>query len=125
MLLVAGFFEALGLDPGDRELEIVGQRAVDQGFLQGFVTVFVLYILPDDRNGDFVSRVITAAHQIGPLAQVRLRRFDVKVPQRKAIHALLCESERHFVNRFDIFGRDHGLIFEVAEERDLALDLTR
>jgi len=38
-------FETLGLDPGGLELEVVGKRAVDEGFLEGFVAVLELDVL--------------------------------------------------------------------------------
>ena len=50
-----GGLEGLGFDPGDAELEVVSEGAVDEGFLEGFVTVFVLDVLADDADRDFVG----------------------------------------------------------------------
>ena len=43
-------FQSLGLDPGGLELEVVGERAVDEGFLEGFVAVLELDVLADDGD---------------------------------------------------------------------------
>ncbi len=48
--------QAFGFDPGDLELEVVRERAVDERFLERFVAVFVLDILADDGDGDLVLR---------------------------------------------------------------------
>ena len=56
---VVGFaLQALGFDPGDAQLQIVRQGAVDQRLFQRFVTVLVLDVLADDADGDFVLRVV-------------------------------------------------------------------
>ena len=52
--LVVVRLQALGLDPGDLQLEIVRERAVDEGFLEGLVAVLVLDVLADDGDGDLV-----------------------------------------------------------------------
>jgi hypothetical protein len=63
-------FETFGLDPGDLELEVVGERAVDEGLLEGFVAVLVLDVLADDGDGDFILRVVGAADDLLPAGEV-------------------------------------------------------
>ena len=46
----------------------MGERAVDEGFLEGLVAVFVLDVLADDGDGDFVLRVVGAVDDVLPLA---------------------------------------------------------
>ena len=66
---VAGL-EAFGFDPGDAELEVVGEGAVDEGFFEGLVAVFVLDVFADDGDGDFVLGVVGAVDDVLPLGEV-------------------------------------------------------
>ena len=45
--------------------------------------------------------------------------------QDDAVDAFLAEHDRHLVDARDVLGGDHGLFVDVAEERDLALDVGR
>ena len=80
VLPVAGMLalQPFRFNPGDAQLQIVGQGPVYQGLFQRFVTVFVLYILAYDADGDLVAWVVAAVDQCSPPIQVRLRRFDVE-----------------------------------------------
>ena len=65
--------EAFGFDPGDAQLEVVRERAVDEGFLEGFVAVFVLDVLADDGDGDFVLGVVGAVDDLLPVGEIGVR----------------------------------------------------
>ncbi len=69
---VAGL-EAFGFDPGDAELEVVSERAVDEGFLEGLVTVFVLDVFADDGDVDFVFGVVGAVDDVLPARRGRVQ----------------------------------------------------
>ena len=73
-------FEAFGFDPGHVQLQVVGQRAVDQRFFQRLVGVFVLDVLADDADRDFVLGVVARGRPCPP-SRVRSRslRVDVQV----------------------------------------------
>ncbi len=75
--------QTLGLDPCDLELEVVGERAVDEGFLERFVTVFVLNVLADDGDGDFVLRVVGAVDYILPFGEVGGLGVDAQELERR------------------------------------------
>ena len=60
-------FEAFGFDPGDAELEVVGEGAVDERFLERFIGVFVLDVLADDGDRHFVVRIVGAVDDVFPL----------------------------------------------------------
>ena len=62
---VAGL-EAFGFDPGDFELEVVGEGSVDEGFFEGLVGVFVLDVFADDGDGDLVDGVVGAVDDVLP-----------------------------------------------------------
>ena len=122
--LVAGL-ETLGFDPVHVELEVVGERAMHQRFLQRLVGIFVLDILADDANGDFVLRVVDAVDQLFPAAQVGISRLDVQVAQGQLVDAFMGEHQRHFVDGSDVLGGNDGFVLHVAEEGDFALELFR
>ena len=49
----------------------------------------------------------------------------MQIPQHQSVHAFFREHQRHLIDRRHILRRDHRLIFHIAEERDLALDVPR
>ena len=63
--------EAFGFDPGDVELEVVGEGGVDEGFLERLVGVLVLDVLADDGDGDLVAGVVGAVDEVLPLGSGR------------------------------------------------------
>ena len=80
----AAGFEALGFDPGDLELEVVGEGSVDEGFLEALVGVFVLDVLADDGDRDLVLRVVGAVDDVLPLGEVRVVGLDAEVLEARA-----------------------------------------
>jgi hypothetical protein len=96
---------------------------VHQGLFQRFVTVFVLDVFAHDADGYLVARVVAALHQALPASQFGLFGFDVEIFQRQLVHSLLGEVQGHLIDRSHVFGGDHRPLLEIAEERDLALDL--
>jgi hypothetical protein len=77
--------QSLGLDPCDLELEVAGERAVDEGFLEGFVAVFVLDVLADDGDGDLVLRVVGAADDLLPAGEVGGLGVDAEVLEDEGV----------------------------------------
>ncbi len=75
---VAGL-EAFGFDPGDFELEVVGEGSVDEGFFEGLVGVFVLDVFAYDADGDFVEGMVGAVDEVLPEVRsgvgVSMRRY--------------------------------------------------
>ena len=119
---IAGF-EALGFDPGDSELEVVGEGSVDEGFFEGLVAVFVLDVLADDGDGDFVLGVVGAVDDVLPLGEVGRFGFDAEVLEGEGVDAFGGEGERDFVDAGDVARGDDGGLFDVAEEGDLLAHL--
>ena len=72
-------FEALGFDPGDAELEVLRERAVNERFFQGLVAVFILDVLADDGDRDLVLRVVAAIDEGFPLAEVGVGCVDAQI----------------------------------------------
>src|SRR5579884_964706 len=122
LLFVVRPFKSFGLDPCNAQLQIMCERAVDERFFQRFVAVFVLNILTDNADGDFVLRVIATINKVFPARQVRLGGLNVQIPERQSIHIFLGKAKRHLVDGIYVFCSDDGLLFQIAEERNLALN---
>ena len=75
---VAGF-QSFRLNPVHMQLQIVGQRAVDQRLFQRLVGVFVLDVLADDANRDLSLRVIDAVNDVFPFREIAFLGFEAKV----------------------------------------------
>src|SRR5215469_2495781 len=120
--LVAGF-EALSLDPVEVELEVVGEGAVDQGFLERFVRVFVLDILTNNADGDFRLGIVDAVDEVLPGFEIAVFGLQTQVLEGQGIDILVRENDRDLVDRRNVFGGDDGLFFYVAEQGDLRLDV--
>ena len=101
------------------------QGTVHQRLFQRFVTVFVFDVLADDGDRDFVPRMVGAVNECAPAGEVGSLGFQVQVPEGEGIDALFSEVERHLIDGIDVLGGDDGLLFEIAEKRDLALNLMR
>ncbi len=122
---VVGGLEPLGFDPGHAELEVVSERAVDEGFFEGLVAVFILDVLAHDADGDLGLRVVGAVDEIAPAGKVGLGSVHAEVLEGQGVHALLREVNGHLVDAGDVLGGDNGLLFDVAEGGDLVAHLAR
>ena len=79
-LLCAGalsFFQALGFNPVHMQFQIVGESAVHQRFFQRLVGIFVLDVFTDNGDSHVSLRVVYPMHQLFPLFQVLIFRFQV------------------------------------------------
>ncbi len=126
LLLVTAVFglEAFGFEPGHTQLQVRVQRAMNEGFLQGLVTVFVLDVLAHDADVDLVFGVVGVIDQFAPLRHVGFFGVDVQVVQDKLVNVLCLKGERQFINVGDVARGDDGALFHVAEGGDLAAHLT-
>src|SRR5689334_20005186 len=94
-----------------------------QSFLERLVRIFVLHVFADQADGDFAFGIVDAIDQLLPAADVAIFCLDVQILQYQVVHTLGGEYHRNFVNRGDIFGGDHRVFLDVAEERNLRLDV--
>ena len=118
-------FETLGLDPGNVELQVFGERAVGESFLEGFVAVLIFHVLADNADFDFILRVGVAMSKILPPGEVGFGSFPVEVFQDEAIEAFFSKVERDLVDGWDRCGTDNGALFDVTEGSDFLLDVAR
>lgn len=90
-----------------------------ESFLEGLVAVFILDILADDADRDFVLGVIGAVDDVFPLGEVDVPGFKAKVLEGEGVAALLGEVEGDFVDGGHVAGDNDGFFFDVAESGDL------
>src|SRR5215470_1159246 len=118
-----GRVDFLGFDPIDHRLVMVRQAAVQQRFAQAFVGVFQLHVLADDGDAGFAGRVMDSLDQIEPGLEILRALFEMEQPQNLLVEAFAAELCRYGVNGVHVFHRDHARFGDVAEERDLSLQL--
>ena len=63
--------------------------------------------------------------ELFPRLHAGFARRQVQILEDHRVEALVAQRERHFVDRRDVLGRDHRLFVDVAEQRDLLLDVAR
>ena len=66
----SALFEALGFDPVDLDLDVVGDAAVQQRFFQALVGILVLDVLADQRDVHLVARILHAVEHGGPVFEI-------------------------------------------------------
>src|SRR3984957_12952443 len=75
LMFPIGAMYALGLNPMNVDLQLVRGGAVQQGFLQTLVGVFVFDVLADDGDGYLAARVLHALEHGDPAAEIARRRL--------------------------------------------------
>src|SRR5579859_4900071 len=121
--LGVGGRDAFGFNPVDINLQPVRQATVQQRFFEALVGIFVLDVLADQADRNFVHGILHAVEHLAPLRKLTRRGFKLQAPQDDLVHTLTGEYQWHFVHRFHITGGDDGFGFHVAEERDFFLDV--
>ena len=94
-----------------------------QRLVEALVRILVADVLADDVDGQLVLRVLDPRDQVFPGGHPPLGLRQVQQLEHDAIEAFGAEHERHFVDRRHVLRRDDGLLVDVAEQRDLALDV--
>ena len=91
--------------------------------VQALVGILVADVLADHVNRELVDRVLDSLDELFPRRHAALRLREVQVLEHDAIEPFGGEHQRHFVYRRDVLGSDHRFFVDVAEERNLLLDL--
>ena len=94
-----------------------------QRLVEALVGILVADVLADDVDGDLVERVLDPVDEILPRLHPALGLRQVQVLQHDAIEPFGGEHQRHFVDRRHVLGGDDRFLVDVAEQRDLALDV--
>ncbi len=122
-LLAARLLERFRFDPPDVDLQPVLEAAVIERLVQALVRVLVADVFADHVDGELVQRVPDAIDEVEPVAHLRFRLRQVQPPQDDAIEPFLGEHRRHLVDARDVLGGDDRLFVDVAEQRNLRLDV--
>ena len=122
-LLAARLLERFGLDPSDVHAQPVLEAAVVERLVEALVGILVADVLADDVNGDFVVRMLDAIDQVDPGVHPRLGLRQTEPLQHDAVEPFGGEHQRHLVDAADVLGGDDRLFVDVAEERDLPLEV--
>ena len=121
----AFLFERFRLDPLDVDAHAIREAAVIERLVQRLVGILVARVLADDVNGDLVLGILDPMNELLPRLHVRFVRRQVQVLEDDRVEALVAQRQRHFVDRRDVARRDHRFLVDVAEQRDLLLDVAR
>ena len=105
------------------DADVVRDAAVDERFLHALVAVHEVRVLPDDRDAHALVRLEHAMRPSRSNRRAPAPALDAELLQHLLVESLLVERERDLVDRADVRALDHGAEFDVAEERDLALDV--
>ena len=115
--------QLFGFNPTDVHFQLMGKARNQQRFLQALVGILVFDILADNADIHFIDGIHQAVQHVLPLGKVAGSGLKLQLPQNDFIHALFGETNRHFVNAFDVTGGDDRIGCDVAEQRDLFLHL--
>src|SRR6267143_7135848 len=125
--LAGGFLigEAIGRYPLDPYAGLVGDAAVHQRFMNALVAVSQRRVLADDRDADLLRWLEGFIDHRRPRAEVGLFRLEVQPRAHFLIESLFVQLERDLVDRLHVGTLDHAAEIDVAELRDLALQIFR
>ena len=98
----------------------MSEAGMVERFVNRFVSVAVLDVLADDGDRDFLLRMANPLHQILPIVHLQRAGGKMQLVNNQVVQSVFRQARRHFVDReFLIHLFDHGLRFDVAEQRDL------
>ena len=78
--------------------------------------------LPTRRDGDLLLGVVHPAQQVVPHRPVDVAERQVEAAYDVGVEALAVQHLGDVVDRRGVRGGDHGLLVDVAHQRDLPLD---
>ena len=99
------------------------EAAVIERLVQALVGVLVADVLADDVDRDLVGRVLDAIDEVDPGVHARFGLRQVQPVEDDPIEPFGREHQRHLVDARDVLGGDDRFFVDVAEERDLPLDV--
>ena len=116
-------FEFLGIDVIGDDLGFVGDGAVRDRLMHALVGIDGMDILADDRDVERDLRILRGLNDALPFAEIRLPAPDVEFFANPLVESFLMIVERNLVDGVGIGRGDDAFFLDVAEVRDLGLDL--
>src|SRR5581483_8383531 len=115
--------QLLGVHVVNIDPRLVGDRAVGDRLVQALVGIDQVDVLADHRDVDGHPRILDGLDDPAPLAEIWRARPDVELLDHALVQPFVVEVQRHLVDRRDVARRDHAVLLDVTEVRDLRLDL--
>ena len=112
----------VGGDPADVDLGLVREATGAQRLADREVGVGQVDVLADQRDRDLLLGVVHPAEQVVPDGPVDVAERQVEAAYDVGVEALAVQHLGDVVDRRRVRGGDHGLLVDVAHQRDLALD---
>ena len=112
----------VGGDPAQVDLGLVGEAAGPQRLGHGEVGVGQVDVLADQRDRHLLRGVVHPAQQVVPQRPVDVAERQVEAADDVGVETLAVQDLRDVVDRRGVGGGDHGLLVDVAHQRDLLLD---
>ena len=106
----------------DVDLGLVGEATGAQRLGDREVGVRQVDVLADQRDRDLLLGVVHPAQQVVPHGPVHVAERQVEPAYDVGVEALAVQHLGDVVDRRRVGGGDHGLLVDVAHQRDLALD---
>jgi hypothetical protein len=116
--------ELVGCDPGDLHAGAVMEPTVPKRFDHRQVGVAEVDVFPDDGDAHRLGGAVDAVRQHLPVREVGPA-LDPEMASDVVVQALGVEHERHLVDGVGVHRRDHARHGDVAEQRDLLLQVAR
>ncbi len=111
----------VGGDPLDVDLGLVGEPAGAQRLDDGEVGVGEVDVLADEGDGDLLVGVVHPLEELVPEGPVDVAEGQVEAAYEVGVEALAVQHLGDVVDRRRVGGGDHGLLVDVAHQRDLLL----
>ena len=121
--LGTALFQILGIDIIDLDLGLIGDRAVGDRLVQALVRIDRLTYLPTTAMFTVILGFCAVFTMRLPLASDWAAGPDVELLDHALVETFFVKVERHFVNALDVGRRDDAVLLDVAEVRDLRLEL--
>src|SRR4051812_9780562 len=118
-----GVRERLTRDPVDLHADIIRDAAMDERLEDALVAIGILGVFADDGDTNLLIGREHTLNQLAPARKVGRRGLQAELLDDLGVEPLLVKDQRNLVDRPHVGALDHGAKFDVAEERDLALDL--
>ena len=112
----------VGGDPAQVHPGLVREAAGPQGLDHRQVGVGQVDVLADQADRDLLLRMVHAAEQVVPRGPVDVTKGQRQTAYDVGVEALAVQHLGDVVDRRRVGGGDHGLLVDVAHQRDLLLD---